>query len=23
DNRPKFAIGAGEFYFSGEEPWDD
>jgi hypothetical protein len=20
DNRPKFAIGAGEFYFSGEEP---
>jgi hypothetical protein len=20
DNRPRFAIGAGEFYFSGEEP---
>ncbi|MDB5807101.1 MAG: hypothetical protein JWN73_4423 [Betaproteobacteria bacterium] len=23
DNRPKFAIGAGEFYFSGEEPWEN
>ena len=22
-NRPQFAIGAGEFYFSGEEPWAD
>jgi len=23
DNRPRFAVGAGEFYFSGEEPYGD